>query len=234
MDTAKDILRFDGVTLEGIPREQAPVRNASFALGPGALLLVMVESGNENLPLADAAEGLLAPDAGQVTWHGRPWASLDPREECAARARIGRVFEKNAWISNLTVMENITLPQRHHSERPESELTAAADALAVSFGLSEAPRRRPSEVPRRELKIAEWVRAFIAGPDLLLLERPENGVLSANLPPLFAAAAKARAAGTAIVWQTDREETWNAKGLEGAVRCRMRGSEMRFTEDART
>lgn len=234
MNTARDILRFEGVTLKSIPREQTPVRNASFALGPGALLIVMVESGNENLPLADAAEGLLVPDAGVVTWHGRPWTSLGPYDECAARARIGRVFEKNAWISNLTVMENITLSLRHHSKRPESELASVADALASSFGLPEAPRRRPSDVPRRDLKIAEWVRAFIAGPDLLLLERPENGVLSSNLPPLFAAVARARAAGTAIVWQTDREETWNAKGLAGAARCRMRGGEMCFMEETRT
>lgn len=223
MTESTNILEFADVTLLSVIHGQSGMEKVSLTAGPGCLILIRVESGNETLPLADAAEGILRPDTGAVRWLGRDWALLGQENECSARARIGRVYEKNAWISNLNVLENITLSQRHHTARPEGDIIAEADALAQYFGLPEAPRNRPAVVPKRELKIAEWVRAFMAKPLLLLLERPETRVADESLPKLCAAVEAARARGAAVIWQTDREDVWTAPTFSGAGRYQMRG-----------
>jgi len=202
------------------------MRGLTFKLPAGCLLLVKLEAGSEYLPLADAAEGLITPQAGVIHWQGKAWSSFAPLAELEARARIGRVFEKNSWVSNLNVLENVTLSQRHHTERPEREIIAEADALAKYFGLTETPRQRPAFVSKRELKMAEWIRALIGKPLLLLLERPEAGVPDDNLPQLMDAVQAALQRGAAAIWQTDRDAVWSASSLAKEIRCRMQDEEM--------
>ncbi|MDD5484258.1 MAG: hypothetical protein PHP98_11525 [Kiritimatiellae bacterium] len=221
-----NILEFANVALPAGAPGQAEMRGLTFSLPPGRLLLVRLEAGGENLPLADAAEGLLAPEAGAVRWQGRDWRALGPEDELRARAQIGRIFEKNGWISNLNVIENVTLSERHHTRRPEKEIIAEADALARAFGLEEIPRRRPVFVPKRDLKMAEWVRALIGTPLLLLLERPEEGVPDNDLPKLMAAVQAALQRGAAAIWQTGRDAVWRAASRANEIRYRMQGAEM--------
>jgi len=223
MTESETILEFSNVTLPGVMRGQAEMRGITFSLKGGQLMLVRVEPGNEQLPLADAAEGLLAPKSGNILWQGRSWSSFTPDIELQARGKIGRVFEKQGWLSNLNVNENVTLSQRHHTLRPECEIGREADELARYFGLPETPRRRPAFVAGHELKIAEWVRALIGRPLLLLLERPENGVPDTDLPKLIDAVQTALKRGTAVIWQTDRDLVWNTSIHPYEFRYRMRG-----------
>ena len=231
MTESTNILEFSNVDLPGATRGQAEMRSLIFNLPRGCLLLIKVEAGNEYLPIADAAEGLIAPKSGLIRWHGKAWDSLEPLAELNARARIGRVFEKNSWISNLNVSENVTLSQRHHTERPEHDIIAEADSLAKYFGLPEVPRQRPVFVSKRELRMAEWVRALIGKPLLLLLERPEAGVPDDNLPKLIDAVQTALKRGAAAIWQTDRDAVWNTSIWTNEIRYRMRGTEMILVED---
>lgn len=230
MTESTNILEFSNVVLPGTVRGQAEMRRLTFSLTRGCLLLVKLETGNEYLPLADAAEGLITPDTGFIHWQGREWNKLEPREELYTRSQIGRVFEKDGWLSNLNVIENVTLSQRHHTNRPENDIIAEADLLARYFGLSETPRRRPVFVPKRELRIAEWIRAFMAAPLLLLLERPEAGVPDDNLPKLIDAVQTALRRGAAVIWQTDRNTVWSASIWTNEIRYRMQDAEMLLVE----
>ena len=225
-----NILEFSEVTLQGALPGQAEMRRLTFKLAPGELLLIKLEPGNEYLPLADAAEGLLAPTSGFIRWQGKEWNQFTPPEEFYARSQIGRVFEKNGWISNLNVNENVTLSRRHHTEKPENDIIAEADALARYFGLPEVPRQRPAFVPKRELRIAEWIRALTGNPLLLLLERPETGVPDDNLPKLITAVQAALQRGAAAIWQTDRDMVWNSSALTNKTRGRLQGAEMLLME----
>jgi len=226
-----DILEFENVTLAGVARGYIEMRGLTFKLAPGRLMLIKVEAGNEYLPIADAAEGLIAMKSGHIRWQSNPWKSISPKAEMNARAQIGRVFEKNSWISNLNVNENVTLSQRHHTTRPEADISAEADQLARYFGLTEVPRQRPAFAAKRELRVAEWVRALIGKPLLLLLERPEEGVPDNNLPKLIEAVRDTLRRGAAAIWQTDREMTLNASICSNQIRYRMRGADMLLMED---
>lgn len=231
MTESTNILEFSNVFLPGAVRGQAEMRSLTFNLPHGCLLLIKVEAGNEYLPIADAAEGLIAPKTGFIRWQGKEWNLFAPLAELNARARIGRVFEKNSWISNLNVSENVTLCQRHHTERPERNIIAEADSLAKYFGLTETPRQRPAFVSKRELRMAEWVRALIGKPLLLLLERPESGVPDDNLPKLIDAVQTALQRGAAVIWQTDRDAVWGTSICKNEIRYRMQGTEMILVED---
>ncbi len=221
---ATPILEFKGVTLRPDAFGRSGMRGLDFRLMPGDLARVQLEPGNELLPLADAAEGLLQPDEGTIALLGESWAAMPPDRELELRAGIGRVFDGHGWISNLNVLENLTLSQRHHTARPVPEIIAEARDLARAFGLPDAPAVRPALVARRDLRRAEWVRAFLGRPALILLERPLAGVAAEHAPALARAVEAARQRGAAVLWTHEANEGESAP--QKCLRFRMRGDTM--------
>ncbi|MCX6995842.1 MAG: ATP-binding cassette domain-containing protein [Kiritimatiellaeota bacterium] len=198
--TSAAVIKFDRVSCTAQPPYEQDLAEVSLALGPGELGVVLVPPGVARLPLADLAEGLLTPESGTVSLDGEDWRELTPDAAAAARSQIGRVFETRGWISNLDVDENITLAQRHHTLRPLAELDQEAEALARGFGLTELPRVRPATLKGAVLRRAEWVRAFLGAPTLILLEYPMRDVYTNDLDGLLRAVQAARERGAAVLW----------------------------------
>jgi len=226
MNNPTPILEFNRVSLRTVADSQAGMSGIGFRLLPGDLLRVKTEPGNARLPLADAAEGLIVPDEGAVAFLGVRWSAATPDHVLSLRARIGRVFEGHGWISNLNVLENLTLSQRHHTIRPVPDIIAEAQSLARSFGLSEVPPGRPAGVPGRDLRRAEWIRAFLGHPALILLERPMFGVAREHRPQLIRAVEDGRTRGAAVIWIHDDSATAPELSLQNCLRFRMRGDTM--------
>ncbi len=226
MNKGNFILNLADVTLHPAPLEHSGLRGITLQLTPGELALVKTEPGNEQLPLSDLAEGLLAPDEGIVSFLGESWAKIAPERSLTLRAGIARVFDEHGWISNLNVNENVTLSQRHHTRRPMAAIIEEAEALARSFKLETLPAVRPAQLPRGDLRRCEWIRAFLGRPKLVLLERPMKGVPLEFLPHLIAAAKETAAHGAALVWLTDNDQVWQHPTLWDATRYTMQGQSM--------
>lgn len=201
--TEKDaILEFRSVTFHAEPGQVLPLTGFDLAVSAGETVFIHYESHAQSVvPVGDLAEGLLVPDSGTVSFMGTDWQDLEPIRQSRARGRIGRVFDQHAWISNLTVHENIVLAMRHHSDLPDSEIEERAAALAEKAGLRDLCDQRPEFVKQIDLQKAQWVRAFLSGPALVLLERPTADVPRDAVVPLADLIAAASARGAAVVWQ---------------------------------
>ncbi len=211
------ILEFDQAQLTPRPG-QAAMAAVTLQLRAGEIVIVRVEPGNEQLPLADAALGLETPARGRVLFQDADWRTVAAEQALRLRARIGRVFDRDGWVSNLDILENITLAQRHHTRRPIAEIAAEAQTLARQFGLPAVPPGRPAAVPHRDLRRAEWVRAWMGRPDLVCLERPGRGVATEHIARLAAGIRQVCARGGAALWLTDDDREIQAAGGETNVR----------------
>ena len=125
--------------------------------------------------------GLVESPAIVVEIAGRSWAQRDAWEMAALRGAMGWTFVRSAWLSNFSVLENVTLQARHHGDRPDAEIVATADDLAQRLGLSGIPRERPHLCEADVLRRCEWVRALMHQPALLLLAQPERGAEAARI-----------------------------------------------------
>jgi phospholipid/cholesterol/gamma-HCH transport system ATP-binding protein len=230
-EEAPEILAIENVSVEASSTYDVGLTGVSLSLRAGELALVRLERDNVRLPLADVAAGLADPDAGVARFKGEDWAAMGPGHSCRSRARIGRVFAGPNWVSNLDVDENVVLAQRHHTRRPDDELTAEADQLARSLGLSGLPRGRPAVVRRQNLSRAAIVRALMGGPDLLLLERPEYGVYPEIMGPLVDTLNAARKRGAAVLWTTNNPDVWRDKSIEPTLRVVMSGTLLRVAAE---
>ena len=76
-----------------------------------------------------------------------------------------------------------------------------------------------------DLKRAEWVRACLGHPRLILLERPEQGVPGDGLARLADMVASAAADGAAIVWMTGDKDLFADKRLTATRRFSIENGE---------
>lgn len=202
LDVAGLVLEFDGVWLPPTWPYDTALDDVSFAVHPGELLLITLAPGRVRSPFADLTQGLIDPHRGQVRIAGRSWTQMPIPEMARHRSRVGRVFDVGGWVSNLNVDENVLLAQRHHDTAPAAELRRRADELARSFGMDGVPTQRPAEASQNELRLSQWVRAFLGDMRLLVLERPARDVQPEAIEPLLKSLRAAREGGAAVLWIT--------------------------------
>jgi phospholipid/cholesterol/gamma-HCH transport system ATP-binding protein len=216
MTEDQSVLRFEEVAYRSPIEAYASFGEASFTLQAGGLVGLHIDRDSEHVPIADLAAGLLAPTSGAVFFGGRDWQGMDAFDQAAARGTIGCVLEEMSWITSLTVRQNIMLRERHHTTRSEEEIGAEAERLSGIAGLSGIPEGRPDRVRPRELRVLEWVRAFMGTPTLVVLVFPERDAFTGACDACMALVEKARSEGTCVVWVSDRDEVWRHPFMKSA------------------
>ena len=94
--------------------------------------------------------------------------------------------------------------------------------MARVVGFTEVSTRRPDHVSIDELQRAQWVRAFLGEPVLVLLERPESGAGRDNVPGLFGLVDAALSRGAAVLWTTSDRSLWEHERWSRAKRFAIR------------
>jgi len=217
----EEILHVESVSLPPSSEYDEGFDAVDLALRRGEQCVIEVEGAQACPALADVCSGLIEPLSGVVRFMGRPWADYTADEAAMARSRIGRVFEHHAWVSNLDLDENITLAQRHHTRRPEADIHQEALDLMQRFGLEHLPAMRPALAGRHISLLAQWVRALLANPSLLLLEKPTEEASDAECEALLACMGERLQAGAAVVWLTSDPRILKTDLLQRSLRARV-------------
>lgn len=196
---ASIILELDDVSLE--PRAPGTSqRPLSLRLAGGEWACLSASDPEEIQAWGDLILGLGSSGADRVSFLSRPWGRTSPDEQAALRAQIGRVFAATAWLANLDVDENVLLAALYHTRRPVLEWRRAAEKLAQRVGLDGLPTGRPVLASPDTLQRAQWVRALLRRPRLLVLERPLRSVPDEAAVRLGEVLEEALAGGAAMVW----------------------------------
>ena len=222
-------LEFDDASFAAPDRRLPPLDGVALKLAPGQLIWAAPLDAART-PLADAACGVLACRDGAVRVAGESWATMHPRRAAFRRSRIGRVYHHGGWVSNLSVRENVLLSRRHHDDDPDQKIGDEADAWARRFGLETVPRTRPADTAVDVLRLAEWVRAMLCRPRLLLLENPLIRAPREAVAALGEAIAEQRRRKCAALWIALSPPPAAAGPIDG--KATIRGRRAMFMEQA--
>jgi phospholipid/cholesterol/gamma-HCH transport system ATP-binding protein len=221
-DRSTPVLQLDDVWLT-LPEQHEVGIAVDLTLGAGDLVLVHPGDEEHEQLLADVVCGLVAPARGTVRFLDRAWSEAPADQANALRGRIGHVLRRGAWIPHLSLLDNVLLPQLHHTRRPYAAVRAEAARWAAWFGLAGLPTGRPRDVPPAILQRAACIRAFLGAPSLIVVESQPGGLGDGLLAPLVNAMRAARDRGAAVLWFVQDAGLYEDRSLPATGRLRLLG-----------
>ncbi|UUN25908.1 glycine betaine/L-proline ABC transporter ATP-binding protein [Streptomyces sp. FIT100] len=160
--TGRDELRADGTT--------AAVIDASFAVEPGQIFVVMGLSGSGKSTLLRMLNGLLEPTAGRVLFDGQDLTGLSARDLRAVRStRISMVFQHFALFPHRSVLENAAYGLEVQGVARAERERRATEALELC-GLAGWEKSWPDELSGGMQQRVGLARALATDADLLLMD----------------------------------------------------------------
>jgi osmoprotectant transport system ATP-binding protein len=148
---------------------RAVVDEASLAVAPGELVVLIGPSGAGKSTLLGTINRLVEPDAGEIRIDQRDVRTLPPE---TLRRGIGYCFQGLGLFPHLSVADNIGVTPRLLGW-DAARIAERVDELLARVGLDPALRRRlPAELSGGQAQRVAVARALAAAPPLLLLDEP--------------------------------------------------------------
>ena len=182
------------------------VRGATLELMPKDFVALMGPSGSGKTTFIGVLSGLDAPDAGLVTWKGRPIHSLTFEEQIALRRTgMGIVFQSFGLLPTLSAIENVELPLRVAGVELE-ETRARAETWLARLGLGDRLHNRTFELSAGQQQRVAVARALIPKPEVVLADEPIAEVDTENADLILEALWEVIRRGGAVLAATHNPE----------------------------
>jgi phospholipid/cholesterol/gamma-HCH transport system ATP-binding protein len=151
--------------------------NVSLEVRRAEIFALIGGSGSGKSTLLREMILLHRPDSGVVKVFGLDLNSLGDDECLALRRRWGVMFQHGGLFGSLTVLENVGLPLREHTDLPDPLIDDIAAWKISMTGLTpEVCAQYPSELSGGMMKRASMARAMALDPELLFLDEPTAGL----------------------------------------------------------
>ncbi|MCX6936703.1 MAG: ATP-binding cassette domain-containing protein [Verrucomicrobia bacterium] len=156
--------------------ERVVLADVTLTVPRGRVLAVVGKSGTGKSVLLKCLAGVLAPDAGEVCFEGRPLSSHDPVALADFRRRCSYLFQGNALLDSLTAWENVALPLEQATLLPKPEIRARVAEALRRLELEGDALRYPSQLSGGMQKRLALARALVTRPELVLFDEPTAGL----------------------------------------------------------
>ena len=152
--------------------------NATFIGGEKVAILIPLDSVKRLI--IQLIAGFVTPDKGEVYVFGKNLEFLDEESLNSVRQKIGFVFPDCMLISNLKVIENVSLPLLYHSDLSYDESMQRALRLLGIAGYRGEVWAPPGTLSTHALRAVATARAMAMEPDILICEDISGGLSVAN------------------------------------------------------
>jgi lipoprotein-releasing system ATP-binding protein len=158
------------------PRGPLPIlSDISLTLDQGDTISIVGPSGSGKSTLLYIFGALEPPTSGEVMLDGRNPFTLSDKDLSAFRNKeVGFVFQDHCLLPQLTVVENVLVPQM--VAPADGTATDRAKKLLDQVGLSHRFDHRPGELSGGEKQRVSIARALIRSPKLLLCDEPTGNL----------------------------------------------------------
>jgi phospholipid/cholesterol/gamma-HCH transport system ATP-binding protein len=125
--------------------------------------------------------GLQRPDAGEITVAGHRLREMRERDLGEVRRGIGMLFQNGALLDSMTVLENVRLPLREHTNSSQAEIAKRVSRVLTAVGLEDVESLLPRELSGGMLRRVAFARAIVMEPEILLCDEPFSGLDPLNV-----------------------------------------------------
>jgi glycine betaine/proline transport system ATP-binding protein len=153
-------------------RHIGAVRDVSFDVYPGEILIIMGLSGSGKSTLIRAITRLNDPTAGEVVFEGRDLLKANAAELIEIRRhKMGMVFQHFGLLPHRTVLSNVAFPLEVRGATREERDTRAREMIRL-VGLEGRENYFPRELSGGQQQRVGIARSLAVGPDVWFLDEP--------------------------------------------------------------
>lgn len=152
------------------------MRELSFSVHPGEILVVMGGSGCGKSTLLRHLVGLLHPVQGDIRYHGESFVQATASRRREMVRHFGVLYQGGALWSSLTLAENVALPLEEYTRLSNPTIRRVVGYKLALVGLSGYEDFYPSEISGGMRKRAALARAMALDPEVLFLDEPSAGL----------------------------------------------------------
>ena len=152
------------------------MRNITFEVSAGQVLIIMGGSGCGKSTLLKYLIGLKEVEKGEILYHGRSFSKAAPEEREEMQRTFGVLYQGGALWSALTLAENVALPLEQYSKLSPGEISEVVSIKLALVGLKGFEEFYPAEISGGMRKRAGLARAMALDPALLFFDEPSAGL----------------------------------------------------------
>jgi phospholipid/cholesterol/gamma-HCH transport system ATP-binding protein len=156
--------------------ERTVFGSLSFALPRSRISVILGGSGTGKSTILRLIGGLVRPLSGSIRVAGDEVTALSETQMYRVRQKLGMMFQGGALLDSLTVLDNVALPLREHTNLGEKEIAREAHATLASVGLTDVDDLLPRQLSGGMVKRAALARAIVRRPVILLCDEPFSGL----------------------------------------------------------
>lgn len=155
------------------------LKNVSFSVKRGEFMLIVGSSGSGKSTLLNMIGLLDRPTGGKVIIDGVDTSELNDNELSTFRnSKLGFIFQFSNLLSDLTVLENVTLPRKIQGTVPNA--SEEARALLKTVGLESQMRKFANQISGGQAQRVAITRALINKPAIVLADEPTGNLDSVS------------------------------------------------------
>jgi ABC-2 type transport system ATP-binding protein len=174
----------------------------SWTAAPGQVFGFLGANGAGKTTAMRVVLGILRPDGGRVTWHGRETHRLP-------RRTWGYLPEERGLYPRMRVIDQLAYFASLHGVEPTEARRRAGEWLE-RFRMSELAGRHADQLSKGNQQKVQFIAAVLHEPAVLLMDEPFTGLDPVNVGLLREAFLELRDAGRTIVFSTHQMETAEA------------------------
>lgn len=149
------------------------LRGINFRLVEGERVVVLGSSGSGKSTLLRCINWMEKPTSGEIIFDGEVVTEKNVRQ---IRREVGMVFQHFNLISNLTVMENLTLAPVKLKVMKREVAEKRARELLKHIGLLSKVNAYPASLSGGQKQRVAIIRAMMMNPEVLLFDEPTSAL----------------------------------------------------------
>jgi phospholipid/cholesterol/gamma-HCH transport system ATP-binding protein len=152
------------------------LRGVSLEVERGTTVALLGASGSGKSVTLKTVNGLIPPDAGEISVLGHPVSELSEAELAPVRRRVSYLFQGGALFDSMNVFDNIAFPIREHEKLEPEALRERVSELLRMVRLEDVEDKQPSELSGGMRKRVAMARALAINPEIMLYDEPTTGL----------------------------------------------------------